>query len=125
MSPRLALSKADSIHALQLGSILSMQEEEYGINMMDAMTPLDDSEIHNLMSDGCTENEAKLIIFQRRYVSSGKGDFFDDDFTVLDEDSTKSVNPGKGDPSLISFHFNLILADVFLLSHIPRDLSNA
>ncbi len=102
MSPRATLSKADSIHALKLGNILCTQEDEYGINMMDAMTPSDESEIKVLMSDGCTENEARLIIFQRRYVSSGKGDFFDDDFTVLDEDSQKSINPGRGEHHLIS-----------------------
>ncbi len=54
--------------ALQLAILLSVQEAEYGINMLDAIGPLDYDEIQWLKSQGCDENEAKLTIFENRYV---------------------------------------------------------
>jgi hypothetical protein len=60
--------------ALQLGILLSVQESEFGINMLEAVTNRDRDEVNIYMRQGCSENEAKLLIFENRYVF-GKNNF--------------------------------------------------
>ena len=53
--------------ALQIGLILSQQEQQFGTNMYQALKPEDEPEIERLNSMGFSTEEAILKIFQRRY----------------------------------------------------------
>lgn len=53
--------------ALQIGLILSQQEQEFGTNMYQALTPEDEPEIERLNSMGFSTEEAILKIFRRKY----------------------------------------------------------
>jgi hypothetical protein len=53
--------------ALQIGLILSQQEQQFGTNMYQSLTPDDEPEIEHLNSLGFSTEEAILKIFQKRY----------------------------------------------------------
>jgi hypothetical protein len=53
--------------ALQIGLILSQQEQEFGTNMYQSLTPEDEPEIERLNSLGFSTEEAILKIFQKRF----------------------------------------------------------
>lgn len=53
--------------ALQIGLILSQQEQQFGTNMYQALRPEDEPEIEHLNSMGFSTEEAILKIFQRRF----------------------------------------------------------
>jgi hypothetical protein len=53
--------------ALQIGLILSQQEQQFGTNMYQSLTPSDEPEIERLNSLGFSTEEAILKIFQKRY----------------------------------------------------------
>lgn len=47
--------------------MLSKQEEEYGINMYDSLTPADEPSIAEYMEQGFTREEAILIIYEEKF----------------------------------------------------------
>lgn len=53
--------------ALQIGLILAQQEQEFGTNMYQSLTPEDEPEIERLNSLGFSTEEAILKIFQKRF----------------------------------------------------------
>jgi hypothetical protein len=53
--------------ALQIGLILSQQEQQFGTNMYQSLTPDDEPEIERLNGLGFSTEEAILKIFQKRY----------------------------------------------------------
>jgi hypothetical protein len=53
--------------ALQIGLILSQQEQEFGTNMYQSLTPPDEPAIERLNSLGFSTEEAILKIFQKRF----------------------------------------------------------
>eukprot|EP01039_Chlorochromonas_danica_P003720 gene3720-4069_t len=60
-----------SSEALQVGLLLSQQEEEYGTNMYDSLRPEDEEVIRRLTTDDhLTTYEAVLKIFEDRFVNS-------------------------------------------------------
>eukprot|EP01038_Epipyxis_sp_PR26KG_P005568 gene5568-7691_t len=61
------VKKTADEEALEFGLLLSQQENEYGINMYDFLTPADEPEINRLAGLGYTTDEAILIIFERHY----------------------------------------------------------
>ena len=54
--------------ALETGILLSQQQAEYGINMLDALRPDDEPLLQQLMQDGLSREEATFIIFRDRYI---------------------------------------------------------
>ena len=58
---------------MDVAMLLSQQESEFGINMVDAITPADEPEIDRLMRQGYSRNEALRIIFNYRYPSRNGG----------------------------------------------------
>jgi hypothetical protein len=55
--------------ALQIGLILSQQEQEFGTNMYQSLTPEDEPEIERLNALGFSAEEAILHIFDGRFIS--------------------------------------------------------
>ena len=53
--------------ALQIGLILSQQEQQFGTNMYQSLAPEDEPEIERLNSAGFSTEEAILRIFQKKY----------------------------------------------------------
>ena len=53
--------------ALQIGLILSQQEQQFGTNMYQSLAPEDEPEIERLNSTGFSTEEAILRIFQKKY----------------------------------------------------------
>ena len=53
--------------ALQIGLILSQQEQQFGTNMYQSLQPEDEPEIEHLNSMGFSTEEAILKIFQKRF----------------------------------------------------------
>lgn len=53
--------------ALELGILVSHQEEKYGTNMFDSIRPEDEPEIERLKARGLSVEGAILTIFNRRY----------------------------------------------------------
>ena len=50
---------------LSLVVLLSEQDDQYGINMYDALKPTDETEIRAMMRSGYTQHNAVLSLFQR------------------------------------------------------------
>jgi hypothetical protein len=50
---------------LSLVLLLSEQDDQYGINMYDALKPTDETEIRAMMRSGYTQHDAVLSLFQR------------------------------------------------------------
>lgn len=63
MSPRLRMKGAE---ALQIGLLLGQQEREHGENMYD-LSPAEEQEVHMLVQQGMTSDEAALQIFNRKH----------------------------------------------------------
>lgn len=65
--------KMKATDALQVGLLLSQQEEEYGTNMYDSLKAEDEAEIRRIVAtDRITTYEAILRIFEERFVNSQK-----------------------------------------------------
>ena len=64
----LRLSLSD---ALQIGLLLSQQEEEHGVNMYDSLEVSDESTIRKLCQQGFSNDEAVLEIFNRKFGKTG------------------------------------------------------
>jgi hypothetical protein len=52
--------------ALEHAILISQQEEEFGINMYDALSPEDESVIDECIAQGFTREEAILIVFEHK-----------------------------------------------------------
>jgi len=66
-----AIAAADA-EALELGLLLSQQQEAFGINMLEAIGPNDQFEIDSLRYAGYSEIEAKQMIFENRYFKTNE-----------------------------------------------------
>lgn len=66
--PLLRLSSCD---ALQIGLLLSQQEEEFGVNMYDSLENSDESTIRRLVQQGYSNDEAVLEIFNMKFGKTG------------------------------------------------------
>ena len=53
--------------ALEHALLLSAQEDEFGINMYDSLTPADELVLHEYMSQGFTREEGALIIYEEKF----------------------------------------------------------
>jgi len=53
--------------ALEHALLLSAQEDEFGINMYDSLTPTDELTLHEYISQGFTREEGALIIFEEKF----------------------------------------------------------
>lgn len=67
-NPILRLSSND---ALQIGLLLSQQEEEHGVNMYDSLEVSDEATIRKLCQQGYSNDEAVLEIFNRKFGKTG------------------------------------------------------
>ena len=54
--------------ALETGLLLSQQQAEFGINMLDALLPEDEPALQQLMQDGLSREEGTYFIFRDRYI---------------------------------------------------------
>jgi hypothetical protein len=59
------MSAAD---ALQIGILLSQQENEFGTNMYESLKPADEEELLRLVNNGMSSHEAALQIFQKKFA---------------------------------------------------------
>ena len=71
--------------ALELGLLLSYQEETFGINMLDAMLPSDQFEIDSLRFAGYSEIEAKQMIFENRYCIASDAEVQREKYATISE----------------------------------------
>ncbi len=53
--------------AFRIGVLISQQEATYGTNMYQSISSLDSTEMTNLIARGYNEDEAALIIFERKF----------------------------------------------------------
>lgn len=63
----IAPKKEPDEEALEHAILLSKQEEEYGINMYDSLTPADEPLIAEYMDQGFTREESILIIYEEKF----------------------------------------------------------
>jgi hypothetical protein len=63
----IAPKKDPDEEALEHAILLSKQEEEYGVNMYDSLTPSDEPVIAEYVDQGFTREEAILIIYEEKY----------------------------------------------------------
>eukprot|EP01036_Dinobryon_divergens_P029098 gene29098-38160_t len=54
--------------ALETGLLLSQQQAEFGINMLDALRPEDEPTVQQLMLDGLSREEAAFFLFRERFI---------------------------------------------------------
>ena len=83
-----AISQDSDNDALRWGILMSVQQEKFGINMLDSLNPADEEEIRALQSRGLKRNDAALIIFERRFGRVG----FDEDL------ESTAASSGSGAP---------------------------
>ncbi|KAJ1423931.1 hypothetical protein B484DRAFT_451720 [Ochromonadaceae sp. CCMP2298] len=68
MEQRLIGAKKDpDQEALEHAMLLSAQEDEFGINMYDSLSPADEIVLADYMSQGFTRSEGALIIFEEKF----------------------------------------------------------
>eukprot|EP01034_Spumella_vulgaris_P024530 gene24530-30886_t len=74
-----------------LAVLLASQEEQYGFNMMDALTSDDLMNVQDLISTtGCTENEAKRAVFEKRFQPRA----IPSQLSIIHPDNTASSSNG-------------------------------
>jgi hypothetical protein len=78
----LKMSAAD---ALQIGILLSQQENEFGTNMYESLKPADEEELLKLVNSGMSSHEAALQIFRKKFL-----------YKVSKSDLTESGYPDDG-----------------------------
>lgn len=68
LSSELSPRRQTDNDALKLGILLSIQEEKYGVNMLEGLIPADEDEISRIMSThSCSRNDAALQVFEKRF----------------------------------------------------------
>lgn len=62
------LTSLSDHEAMHMALLLSQQENDFGINMYDAIRPQDEAELQSLIASGYTNEQAVLYLFEKRYV---------------------------------------------------------
>lgn len=95
----IAPKKDPDEEALEHAILLSKQEEEFGINMYDSLTPADEPMIAEYMDQGFTREEAILIVFEEKF---GKVSIQSKDVTPSLPSTLKSggYHPMQDDPEV-------------------------
>lgn len=81
----MTMIEAANAEALELGLLLSKQQEMFGINMIDAMLPSDQFEIDSLRFAGYSEMEAKQMIFENRYCKANDEEVQREKYATISE----------------------------------------
>ena len=61
------ISRPTNLSESQTLSLVSEQDDRYGINMHDSLKPTDEAEIGAMMRSGYTQHDAVLSLFQRKH----------------------------------------------------------
>lgn len=104
---------------MERAMIVTQQEREYGTNMYDSKTPADEPEIHSLMGQGYSYDEALLLIFERRYKPQAMngypgGSVYSSGYNL----------PPQGDLSVPSYAGNAIIYGANTGNPVPYDAYN-
>ena len=67
------ISRPTNLSESQTLSLVSEQDDRYGINMHDSLKPTDEAEIGAMMRSGYTQHDAMLSLFQNTGSISGHG----------------------------------------------------
>jgi hypothetical protein len=88
--------KMSANEALQIGLLLSQQEQEFGTNMYESLVQEDEDELVILMQKGMSSHDAALEIFKRKFVYK---------INVDSENNARTVPA----PATVSFLFNFLI----------------